>query len=188
MGKCAIIRRNAEILMLILNLFLICAPAELFRGKKRRNMDKFPEDVRTAEERTGGDPDIVKQYEKEPEARPNIASIFGDTSVKGKKGAKGRKRRTNSGSSDDTSRETTPARSHPGRFSHGGLLSTASRKSSFDDSKLYKCQFALCNFSTDRLNVIILHNKTHSNEKAPAMQFTRKCQIFPFILFLITNL
>lgn len=175
-------------------LFFIL-PSELFVGKKRRNIDKFPEDVRTAQLRTGGDPDITKQYEKEPEARPNIASIFGDKSAKGKKGGKnvgknaaktaGKSAGKNAGGercsiprrvsdSSDTSDETTSTNySMPNRFALGGLVSTGSRRGSFDD-KQYRCQFTMCNFSTDRLNVIVLHNKTHTNEMSP-MTVNCKC-------------
>lgn len=49
-------------------------------------MEKFPEDVRTAETRTDGDPDIIDSKEFQPEKKPNIASIFGDQSAKIKKG------------------------------------------------------------------------------------------------------
>lgn len=41
-------------------------------------MEKFPEDVRIAETRTGGDPSIITRSEFQPEEKPNIASIFGE--------------------------------------------------------------------------------------------------------------
>lgn len=162
---------------------------ELSRGKKRHIMENFPGDVRMAEEKTGGDPDILSRPEFKPESKPNIAGIFGDQTPKLKKSKKGpgRKPRSVSESTDDNSLDATPVRStkaHPGRFSHGYLLST-SRKSSIDDNKQYKCQFGLCSFSTDRLNVIILHNKTHSNEKAPHIHLSRKDLSLQFSVHLL---
>lgn len=62
---------------------------------KKRNMEKFPEDVRIAEEKTSGDPDIVDSEEFQPEKKPNIANIFGDQTPKMKKGVgRGRRKAT----------------------------------------------------------------------------------------------
>lgn len=49
-------------------------------------MEKFPEDVITAEIRTGGDPNILDYPEFLPESRPDIASIFGANTPKAKRG------------------------------------------------------------------------------------------------------
>lgn len=49
-------------------------------------MEKFPEDVITAEIRTRGDPDILERPEFLPESRPDIASIFGGSTPKLKRG------------------------------------------------------------------------------------------------------
>lgn len=58
-------------------------------------MEKFPEDVRIAEEKTGGDADIIESEEFQPEQKPNIANIFGDQTPKGKKGfGRGRRKAT----------------------------------------------------------------------------------------------
>lgn len=48
-------------------------------------MQKFPEDVRLAETKTGGDANIIDKEEFQPEKKPNIASIFGDQTPKLKK-------------------------------------------------------------------------------------------------------
>lgn len=48
-------------------------------------MEKFPQDVRTAEEKTGGDPNIINSEEFRPEQRPNIAEIFGDHSARSRR-------------------------------------------------------------------------------------------------------
>lgn len=67
---------------------------DLHRAKKR-NMEKFPQDVRIAEEKTGGDPDIIESEEFQPEQKPNIANIFGDQTSKMKKGVgRGRRKAT----------------------------------------------------------------------------------------------
>lgn len=69
-------------------------------------MEKFPEDVRTAETKTNGDPDIIDKKEFQPEKKPNIASIFGDTTPKMKKGGRGRPKATPN--SDDVTSYTRP--------------------------------------------------------------------------------
>lgn len=64
-------------------------------------MEKFPQDVRIAEEKTDGDPDIIDSDEFQPEQKPNIANIFGDQTPKSKKGlGRGRRKAT---TSDDES-------------------------------------------------------------------------------------
>lgn len=63
-------------------------------------MEKFPQDVRIAEEKTGGDPDIIESEEFQPEQKPNIANIFGDQTPKMKKGV-GRGRRKATPSDED---------------------------------------------------------------------------------------
>lgn len=70
------------------------ASADVFRAKKRPNMEKFPEDVGIAESKTGGDPNIIDEPEFQPEQKPNIAKIFGDQTPKLKKGKTGRRKVT----------------------------------------------------------------------------------------------
>lgn len=53
-------------------------------------MEKFPDDVRTAEEKTDGNPDIIQNEEFQPESRPNIANIFGDQTPKVKGRGRGK--------------------------------------------------------------------------------------------------
>lgn len=59
-------------------------------------MEKFPEDVSIAEERTDGDPNITSRQEFQPEQKPDIAKIFGDQTPKVKKGRAGRRKATTS--------------------------------------------------------------------------------------------
>lgn len=165
---------------------------DLYRSKTRKNMEKFPEDVVIAEKRTDGDPNIIRSEEFQPVTRPNIASIFGDKTPKVKKG-KGGRRKTNT--SDDTEliaysrtakRNQTPTVATspavtPGRSNYPSYNSTPSRSYGTPSAATvnrspasvagssgadYKCHH--CNFSTNRLNVIIFHNRTHSSEKKPA--------------------
>lgn len=65
---------------------------DIFRAKKRANMEKFPEDVGIAESKTGGDPKIINKPEFQPEQKPDIARIFGDQTPKIKKGKGGRRK------------------------------------------------------------------------------------------------
>lgn len=53
-------------------------------------MEKFPDDVRTAEEKTDGNPDIIKSEEFLPESRPNISIIFGEQTPKPKGRGRGK--------------------------------------------------------------------------------------------------
>lgn len=156
-------------------------------------MEKFPEDVVIAEKRTGGDPNIIHSEEFQPVTRPNIASIFGDNTPKVKKG-KGGRRKANT--PDDTDLQSysrtakrnqtlsaasspaiTPARSNYSTYgstpsrSYGSPSATASANrtpasAAGSSGADYKCHH--CNFSTNRLNVIIFHNRTHSSEKKQA--------------------
>lgn len=80
-----------------MNAFDVSQTEQYYAGKEI--MEKFPEDVRIAEKRTGGDPTIVEREEFVPEEKPNIASIFGEPSRSGRKSmggqaARGRKRET----------------------------------------------------------------------------------------------
>ncbi|XP_055326946.1 mucin-17 isoform X2 [Sitodiplosis mosellana] len=148
---------------------------DLHRSKKR-NMEKFPEDVRIAEEKTGGDPDIIDSEEFQPEQKPNIANIFGDQTPKMKKGVgRGRRKATPSIDEDLTysrtknfslkAAHTTPTLSTPKSYTSSSLTShrsPASASTSTASTSDFRCY--LCNFSTTRLNVIVLHNKTHAPE------------------------
>lgn len=48
-------------------------------------MEKFPDDVSTAELRTNGNPNIIRSKEFAPVEKPDIAHIFGTGSKKGGK-------------------------------------------------------------------------------------------------------
>lgn len=86
---------------------LLMHSTDLFRSNKRADMEKFPDDVCTAERKTGGDPEIITREEFLPESRPNIASIFGDQSAKGKRG---RGKAKTSPPKEDAKREITHPR------------------------------------------------------------------------------
>ncbi|XP_069677350.1 mucin-17-like isoform X2 [Periplaneta americana] len=53
---------------------------DIYRTRRREGstvMDKFPDDVATAEKLTGGDPDILRDTAFAPEEKPNYRDIFG---------------------------------------------------------------------------------------------------------------
>lgn len=151
-------------------------------------MEKFPEDVAIAERRTDGDPNIIHNEEFQPVTRPNIASIFGDSSPKVKKGKGGRRKASTSPGTELMSYSRTPKRNQtpaaassatPGRSNYTtyggtparsyGTPSAANRTPTSvagSSGADYKCHH--CDFSTNRQNVIIFHNRTHSSEKKPA--------------------
>lgn len=70
-------------------------------------MEKFPEDVRIAEERTNGNPDIINAPEFQPEKKPDISNIFGNPTPKVKKGV-GRGRRKVHSDEESYSRAKVP--------------------------------------------------------------------------------
>lgn len=166
--------------------------SELYRSKTRKNMEKFPEDVVIAERRTDGDPNIIRSEEFQPVTRPNIASIFGDNTTKVKKGRGGRRKTSRPNNTELQSYARTAKRNQtpiatstptvtPGRANYTTYGSTPSRSygtpsatntnrtpasAASSGEAEFKCHH--CNFSTNRLNVIIFHNRTHSSEKKPA--------------------
>ncbi|XP_015518031.2 uncharacterized protein LOC107222987 [Neodiprion lecontei] len=132
-------------------------------------MDKFPGDVEMAEKLTGGDADIISSHKFTRQQKPDISALFGEKKIPKKKRDRedgSRERRNDSGSSSDTpSRKITHPRflkesDHEVRIRHQppSLLSTPSNSGS---SPQYTCY--VCSFTSSRLNVIILHNKTHSS-------------------------
>lgn len=130
-------------------------------GKKF--LKTFPVDVEAAEQKTGGDPDILKSFETEPKEKKkpnNWSDIFVDPS-KAKKKIKESpvKGRTSFLSKSD----------HEVRF-----LEQKNTPTSSGSGNSYTC--SVCNFTTVRLNVLILHNKTHTKEelKQPKVEITPK--------------
>ncbi|XP_046749988.1 mucin-17-like [Diprion similis] len=132
-------------------------------------MDKFPGDVEMAEKLTGGDADIISSHKFTRQQKPDISALFGEKKVPKKKRDRedgSRERRNDSGSSSDTpSRKITHPRflkesDHEVRIRHQPP-SLSSTPSNSGGSPQYTCY--VCSFTSSRLNVIILHNKTHSS-------------------------
>lgn len=166
---------------------------DIFRGKKRANMEKFPEDVGIAEKSTGGDPDIINRPEFQPEQKPDISKIFGDQTPKLKKGKGGRRKASPDEETLVSARTIKNVNLNSFRSIYQTLIYlfvvqtpkatpksdyylTPSRSSSAQNKTPqssstqgeadYKCQH--CNFSTNRINMLLFHNKMHSSEKKPA--------------------
>lgn len=141
----------------------------LFRKVGRINdIDKFPDDVATAERRTNGDPNIILTDEFQPETKTNYSGIFGGTPTPGQ--IVSTPRTVRPGRSAEIQRPT-------GSSSQSRLASTSSvfdtpvlqdtssaqkMQSSSSESK-FNCNS--CTFSTNRLDVIVMHYKIHSKCK-----------------------
>ncbi|XP_065226533.1 titin-like [Planococcus citri] len=130
------------------------------------NMKLFPEDITTAEILTGGDPNIIHDEKFLPEKKPSYAADFAPTPKKTPKKMKiERKKET------PTPKPATPrVITHP-RFIRHGVCDYEARerkqvplRAECDEEDTsppttYRCPD--CDFTTIRLNVIVLHNKSH---------------------------
>ncbi|XP_039301337.1 uncharacterized protein LOC120356474, partial [Nilaparvata lugens] len=151
------------------------------------NMKMFPNDVATAEHLTHGDPNILDSTEFQPEQKEDYRELFGAS----KKPASAKKQsrpewrirslrdaggdsptngRRQSGTTHRQSGSTPRLVTHP-RFINKALgrgsdhevrirSQSQPRLLQQQSDKLYNCH--LCGFSASRINVIILHNKSHS--------------------------
>ncbi|CAH0389993.1 unnamed protein product [Bemisia tabaci] len=158
---------------------------DLCRTKSRdapSNMKMFPEDIVTAEKRTGGNPNILQSEEFAPSAKKSYQELFATPKKPkdGKEGSgSGRRGRPSEGKANSKASPMTPVQSpsvrsitHP-RFI--GRSTTPNHESRVrqqpppdsDDApprNVYKCHS--CDFTTIRLNVIVLHNKSHTGSNA----------------------
>ncbi|XP_014234667.1 muscle M-line assembly protein unc-89-like [Trichogramma pretiosum] len=122
-------------------------------------MEKFPGDVKTAETLTNGDPNILSQERFMPQKRPNVSDLFGSKPspqppTKSRRSANliGQK------SSRDSKYDSGPKK----RFSCNPVMNRSSTSGEFS------CY--VCDFSTNRVNVIIYHLKTHYSENDSKLQ------------------
>lgn len=154
------------------------------------NMKMFPNDIVTAEHLTNGDTNILNSREFAPQEKEDYSELFGKkTPKKGKtdsvkKDISSWRSKGVSESSLKGSRHSVPIATirrpitHPrfitkaleGRSDHEvrirqQVLPSGSRSSS-SPVKQYNCH--LCGFSSSRINVIVLHNKSHSAGYADA--------------------
>lgn len=150
-------------------------------------MSKFPGDVEMAEKLTGGDPDIISSNKFTRQKKPDISALFGEKKLPKKKRDRddnSRERRHDSGSSSDTpSRKITHPRflkdsDHEVRIRHQPSSLSSTPTNSAGGSPQYTCY--ICNFTSARLNVIVLHNKTHSSGgKTPPVKTKVKTHLQP---------
>uniref|UniRef100_A0A1B6L1R5 PWWP domain-containing protein n=1 Tax=Graphocephala atropunctata TaxID=36148 RepID=A0A1B6L1R5_9HEMI len=150
------------------------------------NMKMFPNDIVMAEHLTGGDPNILDSKAFAPEQKSDYSDLFGTKKVSTKKLKaeslkKELKSRRHSGSPSRIKRQSLPTLpstiprliTHPrfitkaleGKSDHEVRIrcQTSMRIHDGDNSpteEKYKCH--QCDFQSTRLNVIVLHNKSHS--------------------------
>lgn len=130
------------------------------------NMKLFPQDIATAEILTGGNPEIIHDEMFEPEKKPSYAAEFAPTPKKTPKKLKIERKKETSTPKPMTPRVIT----HP-RFIRQGICDYEARerkqvplRAECDEEDTsppttYRCPD--CDFTTIRLNVIVLHNKSH---------------------------
>ncbi|KDR07603.1 uncharacterized protein LOC110840067 isoform X2 [Zootermopsis nevadensis] len=162
-------------------------------------MNKFPEDVAIAERLTGGDPNIIRDNAFAPEERPDYRNIFGvekkpgspDKKSKligshGKNQVKWEVRRLSQSANGRRSQLASPSLQvlqHPRQITHPCFISEVRdnsdhvvhirhQPSRYDQaatpSSQYKCHH--CDFTSSRLNVIVLHSKFHSANATSSCQ------------------
>jgi len=149
------------------------------------NMKMFPNDIATAEHLTGGDPNILNRDAFAPPQKRDYSDLFGTKKSSGKKGKKEPIKREqdtwksrSSNSSMLNERRSLPSTiprpiTHPrfitkaleGRSDHEVRIRYQANSLRDSDGcspseKKYRCH--ICNYETVRLNVIVLHNKSHS--------------------------
>lgn len=174
-----------------LNPFSVKSRSKIKEGATTGWFAKFPKDIVLCEEILNGDVHILeKEPYVEKNERPNYRAIFGsgeENSPKKKtgnqpgSGTRGRKRKAGADAAQSSQSAPPPKRAivHPrfkgGRSDHNvKILTQPSSPYHMDlikspgsdvgtptstNANKYNCQ--ICGFSASRLNVIILHNKTH---------------------------
>ncbi|XP_075211578.1 uncharacterized protein LOC142318874 [Lycorma delicatula] len=147
------------------------------------NMTMFPNDIVTAEHLTNGNPDILNDEEFAPEEKEDYSEIFGKkTPRKGKldsvkKDLPSWRLKPLSELSAKGGRRSLPTPSIRRPITHPRFITKAlegrsdhevriRKQTGFPDEcreseniKQYNCH--LCGFSSSRINVIVLHNKSH---------------------------
>lgn len=161
-------------------------------------MEMFPADVATAERRTKGDPDIINNPAalnptKQTSSTKRWAEIVSEggasNSTNNRKGqaasaspAQAAKRPV-VGSSPKVTSSPAPTTGRPNKEHEVRILGSSTSRSpavgasgsasaSFTPQQLYKCH--LCNFSSGRMNLLILHSKSHSTSSADGTLDSRR--------------
>lgn len=148
---------------------------DMSRSKNRdapSNMKLFPEDVARAEVLTGGNPNILHNEMFQPEEKPSYTDLFSSTKKTPKKIKSEGKKKT---AQPLTTSQTTPRIiTHPRflKLSSGFETDYEARERKQEPLRAecdeednsppttYRCPD--CDFTTIRLNVIVLHNKSHT--------------------------
>lgn len=160
---------------------------DMYRAKRGR-LEKFPEDVIQAESLTNGDEKILLNEEFQEVKKESYAGIFGDpkTPASGKRGRGAKSKQTETptfspfrkikkensdykvtillqdskNSVEHSNLDAQASTSKSPEVDTTRLSKTPATPSSGQDGGMYKCH--ACPFSTSRLNLMIMHNKTHS--------------------------
>ncbi|KAJ6630913.1 hypothetical protein Bhyg_15883, partial [Pseudolycoriella hygida] len=129
---------------------------------KHSYMEEFPGDVAIAEKKTGGNPNIIYSKEFMPTTKPDKTSAASTSKGTTSRSRRGQQSQQNALpiprvmiKPDHDTRILVPSAPTP---------SNSSTASSVADNK-YKC--TLCNYSTNRINTFVWHQKTHSSAKTP---------------------
>ena len=153
-------------------------------------MDLFPQDVATAETLTHGNPDIIRDEEFAPEEKPSYEGLFGAEKKKKPKSIvetilkdrpTWRVKPLISKSPGAPRRPASPKTASPKVITHPRFINKALRgetdhrvcireqpvveDETASPSSEYRCHS--CDFVTARLNVIVLHYRSHSKSTTP---------------------
>lgn len=115
---------------------------EFFSDKHRANikiMENFPADVVKAEQVTGGNANILSTIETPTKPKANTSLI-------------------------ESSPEEAPSKRATGAYNSATKVQVTSSPATKCDKKI-SCP--MCNFSTDRMNLLMFHIKSHSSMHSP---------------------
>ena len=140
-------------------------------------MDKFPQDVKTAEVLTYGDPDILLSEKFSREEKPDISGLFGEKKVQKKKRMHDDLNKKND---SDVRRKITHRRflqenDHEVRIRQQPTSNLPSASTGTCPGGIYPCH--VCGFTTTRVNVIICHLKNHRLNNDTATSIKSKVKI-----------
>lgn len=166
----------------------------MYRTKKKEGstfMDKFPDDVARAEELTGGDPQILANNEFAPKEKTLWKDIFYEEKKQRPSLSSpiGSPRNAKNSSSKVSSANGQQKVSLPRRITHPRFLKVLQGEAIDHEVRIrqqpgnlinppnvplnpYSCPS--CNFTSFRINVIILHNKYHHASNASQSKITNR--------------
>lgn len=159
-------------------------------------MEEFPADVAIAEKRTGGNPNIIYSKEFMPAKKPDattpssaakgmlivpsgaVVTSFNFLFFSNETGSTSRSRRGQQVQPNTPSIPRVMIKpDHDTRIlvpsAPAASVSLTTTPTGADNK--YKCH--LCNYSTNRINTFVWHQKTHNSPKTPQASATQKCTI-----------